>query len=65
MTERTVFKQSDVTRAQKATIAAGLHVARTEISPDGRIVIYHDTPAINDNLSPYEKWKAEQNARQA
>lgn len=65
MTVRAVFRQSDVTRAQKATIAAGLTVARTEIAPDGRIVIYHDAPAPDDNQSPYEKWRAEKNARQA
>lgn len=59
------FKQIEVTRAQKATIAAGLPVARTEIAPDGRIVIYHDAPMIDDKRTALEKWRAEKNAREA
>lgn len=59
------FSQADVTRAQKATMAAGLPASRTEIMPDGRIVIYHDVPVSDDHLTPYEKWKAEKNARAA
>lgn len=65
MTARTAFKQTDVTRAQKASIAGGLPVARTEIAPDGRIVIYHDAPVIDDKRTALEKWRAEKNAREA
>ena len=56
------FTQSDVTRAAKGAIAAGLPVSRTEIAADGRIVIYHDSPAPADNLTAFEKWKAERKA---
>jgi hypothetical protein len=33
------FKQSDLTRALKATKAAGVDVAKIEIEPDGRMVM--------------------------
>ena len=33
------FKQSDVTKAVKAVVAAGVEVARVEVDKDGRIVV--------------------------
>jgi hypothetical protein len=33
------FKQTDVTKAVKAVVAAGVEVARVEVDKDGRIVI--------------------------
>jgi hypothetical protein len=33
------FKQSDVTKAVKAVVAAGVGVARVEVDKDGRIVV--------------------------
>jgi hypothetical protein len=33
------FKQSDVTKAVKAVVAAGVHVARVEVDKEGRIVV--------------------------
>lgn len=59
------FTQADVTRAAKGAIAAGLPVSRTEIAADGRIVIYHDATVPADNLSPFEKWKADKDASAA
>jgi hypothetical protein len=34
-----IFRQQDVTKAIKATKAAGVDIARIEIAKDGRIVI--------------------------
>jgi CTP:molybdopterin cytidylyltransferase MocA len=41
------FKQQDVTRALRATIAAGIKVQRVEIDKDGRIIVVTagDTPS--------------------
>jgi hypothetical protein len=33
------FRQSDVTRAIKAAVAAGVHIARVEIDQTGKIVV--------------------------
>jgi hypothetical protein len=33
------FKQTDVTRAIKAAVAAGVEVARVEVDKDGRIIV--------------------------
>jgi hypothetical protein len=33
------FRQQDVTKAVKAVAAAGVHIARIEIDPNGKIVI--------------------------
>ena len=33
------FKQSDITRALRATKAAGVGISKIEIEPDGRMVI--------------------------
>jgi hypothetical protein len=38
------FKQSDVTKALKATVKAGIEVARVEIDKDGKIVIVTARP---------------------
>ena len=38
------FKQSDVTKALKATVKAGIAVGRVEIDKDGRIVIVPARP---------------------
>jgi hypothetical protein len=39
------FKQQDVTRALKATRAAGVEVQRVEIDKDGKIVLVTGKPA--------------------
>jgi hypothetical protein len=39
------FKQQDVTRALRATVAAGIEVRRVEIDKDGKIVLVTGKPA--------------------
>jgi hypothetical protein len=46
------FKQSDVTKALKATVKAGIAVGRVEIDRDGRIVI---VPARPEDVANGEK----------
>ncbi|GJD41944.1 hypothetical protein OICFNHDK_4430 [Methylobacterium bullatum] len=62
--KRPTFSQTDLTRALKATKAAGLKVGRIELTDD-RIVIHSasDAPAGPD--STYDTWKAKRDARSA
>jgi hypothetical protein len=46
---RQTFKQTDVTKAVKAVVAAGLTVGRVEIAPDGRIVVIAGKPGEGQN----------------
>jgi hypothetical protein len=39
------FKKSDVTKATKAVLAAGLPIARIEVDHDGSIIIVPGRPA--------------------
>jgi hypothetical protein len=53
------FKQSDVTRALKATKAAGFDVSKIEIDRDGRLVVVlsdkkADTNDDNGNGNPWD-----------
>lgn len=52
------FRQIDVTRAVRAVVACGQEVLRTEIKPDGSIVVIHRT-ASADPVSPFDQWKAQ------
>lgn len=49
MTAPARFKQSDVTRAIKGAMAAGKKVERVEVEPSGKIVIYTESQAANDD----------------
>jgi len=49
MTAPAKFKQSDVTRATNGVKAAGVKVAKVEIDPSGKIVIYAESSAANDD----------------
>lgn len=56
------FRQIDVTRAVRAALASGLQVVRTEIAPDGRIVLIHAADAAPP-INPFDAWKAKHDAR--
>ncbi len=62
MAKRVAFTQHDLTRAVRACINGGLGVSRTEIAPDGRIVLFHETTAA-PAATPYDEWKAARGAR--
>ena len=38
------FRQTDVTKAVKAVVRAGVEVGRVEISPEGRIIVIAGRP---------------------
>jgi hypothetical protein len=61
------FTASDVTRAVKATVAAGLDVDRVEVQPDGTIAVITKGQEAggNSGLSPLDQWRARKNARPA
>jgi hypothetical protein len=48
------FRQQDVTRAVKGTVAAGVEVARVEIDKSGKIVIVTGTPVEEDDSTSNE-----------
>ena len=52
------FKQSDVTKALKATVKAGIAVERVEIDKDGKIVIVTARPedAANGEKPGKNEW---------
>ncbi len=54
------FKQSDVTRALKATVKAGIAVERIEIDKDGKIVVVTVRPedAANGEKPGKNEWDA-------
>ena len=58
---RATFRQADVVRAVKAVQAAGLAVARTEILPDGKIVLVHNSEVKAPNA--YDVWEAAHGSR--
>jgi hypothetical protein len=50
------FKQRDVTRALRATIAAGLGVQRIEIEKDGKIVVFPGVPKSETSGGTTTEW---------
>lgn len=59
------FSANDVTRALKATVAAGESIDRVVLQTDGTIVVYTKAKGTEANSAPslYEDWKANRNAR--
>lgn len=54
------FKQSDLTRALKATKAAGVNVVKIEIEPDGKMVVVlsdnkEDLGTADTSGNPWDK----------
>jgi hypothetical protein len=62
-----MFKQTDVTRALKGALAAGIDVARIEIE-DGKIVVVRGKPSGDctggNAVTPLEAWKEKKHASQ-
>lgn len=52
------FKKTDVTRATKAILAAGLDIARIEIAKDGAIVVVPGKPdqAVAEGSEEGNEW---------
>jgi hypothetical protein len=50
------FRQNDVTRAIKATKAAGIDIARIEIAKDGRIIIITPVEAAQIGAEEENSW---------
>lgn len=63
MSARPKFRPTDLVRAIRASHKGGLQVTRTEIDPDGRIILFHATAAAEAApASPFDAWKAGRNA---
>jgi hypothetical protein len=66
MSRAAAFKRTDVTRATRAVLAAGLNVARVEIEKDGRIVVVpgkspEPAAAENTSINPWNELLNEPN----
>lgn len=59
------FTQAEIERAIRGAKACGLEARRVEITPDGAIIIHHDKTQDGDTMTPYQRWRAERDARAA
>jgi hypothetical protein len=62
MTRRATFTEAELTRAIRAAQKCGLPVVTSEICPDGRIVIHHES-APPPAADPLEAWLAKNGHR--
>jgi hypothetical protein len=55
---RCTFRQRDLTRALRATVAAGIEVQRTEIYTDGKIILVAGKPreSPRDSGDQHNEW---------
>jgi hypothetical protein len=60
---RVPFKQADVTRVLKAAANAGIKVARFELDPAGKIVVFSGEQAPNGEVTPLAEWRAGRGSR--
>lgn len=56
-------RRISLSQAMKIAADSGLTVVRTEIHPDGRIVLVHAAP-VEVPATPFDEWKAKRDARQ-
>jgi molybdopterin biosynthesis enzyme len=52
------FKQSDMVRAIKAAVAAGVEIARVEVDKEGKIVIIAGKPESKSAGNELDQWRA-------
>jgi hypothetical protein len=60
------FRQQDVTRALRASVAAGVEVRRVEIDREGKIVLIFGNATeaqASDPAAPLDSWRASRGAR--
>jgi hypothetical protein len=50
------FRQSDITKAVKAVVAAGVEVARVEVDREGRIIVVAEKPAGAQTVAEENEW---------
>lgn len=60
-----LFRQADLERVLRAAAAAGLEVLRTEVAPDGRIIVIHERGGRSSSLNSFDDWKAARDARKS
>jgi hypothetical protein len=56
--ERRAFRPSDVTAAIKAVKRAGESVARVEVDPDGKVMVFTGSPEAPDQNPAFDQERA-------